>query len=122
MRVVDPSWPASKRIIGTWRMNVNETPDTALNAQMRTLKEQGKAAQIRVEYRVTDGEFILDSYGALGRSQQRWSYEIVRESGDELMLKRHDIQDNQNSTRALVHGDRLMIGFPPVQTVLDRIE
>jgi hypothetical protein len=103
-------------------MNVMATPDTALPGQLRTLKVDGKADQARVEYRITDAEFILDSYGAIGRSQQRWSYEIVSEAGDELMLRRSDLKDLQQNTRAVVTGDRLVIGFVPVQTVLDRIE
>jgi hypothetical protein len=122
-RFVDPKWPASKRIVGTWRMNAAATLDTALSPEMRKLKEAGKANQIRMEYRITDTEFIVDSYGALGRNQMRWSYEIVKESGNTLLLKRNDTKIDGDATQAELRGDRFMvIGFGPAQTMLERID
>ena len=121
-RVVDPKWPASKRIVGTWRMNAASTLDTALSPAMLKLKQEGKADQIRMEYRITDTEFIVDSYGALGRSQMRWSYEIVRETGDTLLLKRSGLKHDEDATQAVLRSGHLVIGFGPAQTVLDRID
>ena len=104
-------------------MNAAATLDTALSPEMRKLKEAGKANQIRMEYRITDTEFIVDSYGALGRNQMRWSYEIVKESGNTLLLKRNDTKIDGDATQAELRGDRFMvIGFGPAQTMLERID
>ena len=122
-RFVDPKWPASKRIVGTWRMNAAATLDTALSPEMLKLKQEGKANQIRMEYRITDTEFIVDSYGALGRNQMRWTYEILKESGNTLLLRRNDKKPDGDATQAELRGDRYMvIGFGPAQTMLERID
>jgi len=91
----DRTRPASKRILGHYRMSLNQVPNAALGKQLAELKRQGKADMAaRVEYTITDTEFIRDTFGAVGRNRDRFAYEILSESGDELVVRKHGAGGN----------------------------
>ena len=76
-------------------MSLNQVPNAALGKQLAELKRQGKADMAaRVEYTITDTEFIRDTFGAVGRNRDRFAYEILSESGDELVVRKHGAGGN----------------------------
>jgi hypothetical protein len=118
---VDPGASASKRMLGRWRMDLQTTPDSALTKEFLDLKRKGKSDQVRIEYVVTDTEFILDTYG-LNRSHIRWHYEILREGGDGLHLKKTEENGQTSEIAILVKGvDELVIGTGSGQVPLKRV-
>jgi hypothetical protein len=102
--------PATQRMLGTWRMNLAEVPDTALTADFLELKRKGDPTQVRIEYTVTDREFILRSFSPQGPTQKRWFYEVLKEDGNTLMLERTDESGQKQQIPASVEGDTLRIG------------
>jgi len=108
----DRTLPASKRIQGKWLVNLKLVPRAAL-------KETGLDPKTRIEYAITDSEFIMDAAGR----RARWHYEIIRESGDDLVLRKVDGSDPPQEATLKVVGNRLSIskeGETPLP--LDRIE
>ena len=107
----DPSLPVSKRMQGRWLVNLQQVPRAVL-------KEQGIPPKSRIEYLITDNEFILDAAGR----RVRWHYEIVSESGNEIVLRKTDGVNAPEEATVRVIGNRLLInkeGETPLP--LDRI-
>lgn len=117
--------PASKRIVGRYRLSLNQIPNSALGKELAELKRKGKADQVaRVEYRITETEFVLDTFGAVGRSRERFTYEILSEQGDELLLRKHGASaDGPSEVKATVKPDALYIDAAEHDRVrLERVE
>jgi hypothetical protein len=110
---VDPSLPASKRIQGRWLVNLKEVPRYAL-------KQTGVNPKARIEYTITESEFIME--GTAG-ARVRWHYEIVSESGDELVLRKVDGPGAPEEATVKVSGRRLVISKSDQAPLpLDRID
>ena len=117
----DPSLPMSKRIQGLWRMDLAKVPDTALTEQFRKLKKQGKAKQLRIEYRVTDTEFVLTSFGPNGPVSNRFTYEILNEGPHAMVLKKSDDTGKTQEIGVALKDDQLIIGTGNGEVPLQRV-
>ncbi len=118
----DPSRPASERIRGRWRMNVAGVPDTALTEDFRKAKQQGRADQLRIEYTITESEFVLDTWGPAGRQHKKFHYEILKEIDNSLMLKRIGEDGKEQEIPAVLKDGKLIIGTGNGEVPLERIE
>jgi hypothetical protein len=121
---LDPSAPASKRIVGKWWMSLNQVPSAVLDPRLAKLKNEGKADRAaRMEYTFSETEFVVDTYGAAGRNRLRYHYEIMSESGDELVLRRIDEHGKPHEVTVTVSADELAIQTGDSQKVkLQRID
>jgi hypothetical protein len=121
---LDPSAPASKRIVGKWWMSLNQVPSAVLDPRLAKLKNEGKADRAaRMEYTFSETEFVVDTYGAAGRKRLRYHYEIMSESGDDLVLRRIDEHGKPHEVTVTVSADELAIQTGDSQKVkLQRID
>jgi hypothetical protein len=118
----DPSLPVAKRMLGKWRMDLDKVPDAALTEEFRKLKKQGKAKQLLITYTVTDTEFSMETFGNGSIWRTRFDYEILRESGDALVLKKTDEQGKQSEVGVVLkEDDQLFIGTGNGAVPLQRI-
>jgi hypothetical protein len=118
----DPSLPVAKRMLGKWRMDLDKVPDAALTEDFRKLKKQGKAKQLLITYTVTDTEFSMETFGNGSIWRTRFNYEILRESGDALVLKKTDEQGKQSEVGVVLKADdQLFIGTGNGAVPLQRI-
>jgi hypothetical protein len=107
----DPSLPVSKRMLGKWRMDLDKVPDTALTEEFRKLKKQGKAGSLLITYTVTDTQFSMEAFGSSSIWRNRFDYEILRESGDGLLLKKTDEAGETSQVGVVLKDDdQLIIG------------
>lgn len=107
----DPSLPVSKRMQGKWRMDIDKVPDAALTEEFRKLKQQGKGKQLLITYTVTDTEFSMETHAPGSVYRSRFQYEILRESGDGMILKKIDEQGKASEVGiVLKEDDQLIIG------------
>jgi hypothetical protein len=118
----DPSLPVAKRILGKWRMDLDKVPDAALTEEFRKLKRQGKASQLLITYTVTDTQFSMEAFGSSSIWRNRFDYEILRESGDALVLKKTDEQGKMSEVGVVLKADdQLYIGTGNGAVPLQRI-
>ena len=115
-----PNIPASKRILGTWEMDINNVPEAAMTADLRQFKEQGMADKVRIEYTFTDTEFILEKMGAGGYVKRNWHYQILSEQDNKLELERVDDCGKPTKVEVLVRGTTIWIGFGRARIPLTR--
>jgi hypothetical protein len=118
----DPSLPVAKRMQGKWRMDLDKVPDSALTEEFRKLKKQGKAGKMLITYTVTDTHFSMEAFGSSSIWRNRFEYEILRESGDALVLKKTDEQGKQSQVGVVLkEDDQLIIGTGSGAVPLQRI-
>lgn len=118
----DPSLPMSKRIQGKWRMDISKVPDSALTEEFRKLKQRGKADTLSIVYTVTDTRFSLDARSGRNVWRNSFDYEILREQGDAMLLKRID-EYGQSSEVGVVlkDDDQLILGAGRGAVPMERI-
>lgn len=115
--------PPSRRIVGRWVMNLNEVPKEALAEELRRYKSSAELADmVRVEYTITDTEWILRKYGAGGVYDEKWHYQILKEVDDVVVLERVGDDGNTQQIQALVGDDKMMIGTGAGKVPLTRIQ
>jgi len=97
-------------MLGKWRMDLDKVPDKALTDEFRKLKQQGKASKLLITYTVTDTHFAMEAFGT-SIWRNRFQYEILRESGDALVLKKTDEQGKMSEVGVVLkEDDQLFIG------------
>jgi hypothetical protein len=102
--------PASKRVLGRWELNLNEASKDALTKDFQRFKQSKDLANmVRVEYTVTDTDWILRKYGAGGVYDQKWKYQVLREDGDALLLERFGDDGATERVEVKVIDDTLMV-------------
>jgi hypothetical protein len=109
----DPSTAASaaERLRGTWVLNLNDAPDNALSKDFQRFKKsEGLANMVKVEYIVTDTEWIMEKKGAGGVFTKKWHYQILQEIEDTLFLERVSDDGKKERIRVRVGTDELLIG------------
>jgi hypothetical protein len=103
-------------------MNLNDVPKEALAEELRRFKSSSELADmVRVEYVVTETEWILHKYGAGGVYDQKWHYQILKEVDDVLVLERIDEHGETQQIQALVGDDKMMLGTGAGKVPLTRI-
>ena len=118
----DPSLPVSKRMQGKWRMDIDKVPDAALTDEFRKLKRQGKGKQLLVTYTITDTEFSTEALGPNSIYRSRFQYEILREAGDAMLLKKIDDQGKMSEVGVVLKkNDELIIGVGNGAVPLQRL-
>jgi hypothetical protein len=119
---VDPSAPASRRMLGDWTMKLDEVPDMALNDQLRRLKAQGVARNIGLEYHIDASKFDLVQRTPAGERHKSWYYEVIKENGDQVDLSRKGEDGYTQFVRITVSGDELHVGTGSDEVVLKRMK
>jgi len=110
---VDPAKASSaaERLQGTWVLDLNEAPADAVSPDFqRFQKSQGLANMVKVEYIVTDTEWIMEKKGAGGVFTKKWHYQILQEIEDTLFLERVGDDGQKERIRVTVGADTLTIG------------
>jgi len=116
------SLSAAKRLVGKWEMRLSEVPDHALTEDFLELKREGLADKVRIEYTFTESSFVLDKFGAGGRLQRRYHYQILSEVDDTLKLERVDEEGAVQEIAAVVKEDKLYIGTGSATVPLFRMK
>lgn len=114
--------PPSQRIRGRWMMNLNDVPKEALAQELKRFKSSEELADmVRVEYTITETEWILHKFGAGGVYDQKWYYQILKEVDDALVIERIGDDGKPQQIQALVGEDKMVIGTGTAQVPLTRI-
>lgn len=100
----------SKRLIGTWVLDLAHVADTALTDELRQLRQRGLAGKVSVEYTFRDGEFVMRKDGAGGPVERRFRYEIVDEQEDRLELRRLDDEGEPQRIYVRFEGRSMQFG------------
>lgn len=118
-----PKLPASKRLLGRWEMKLNDAPEKALAKDFQRFKQSKELADmVRVEYQVTDTDWVLRKYGAGGVYDQKWKYQVLQENGDALVLERVGEDGQPQRIEVKVGEDTLIVGTGGGMVPLRRIK
>lgn len=119
---VDPSAPASKRMLGTWTMKLDEVSPSALTPDLLKAKRQGLTKMVGFEYQIDESKFDVVQTTPRGVVRKSFYYEVVKENGDELDLSRKGEDGLIHFVRVVVTGDELRIGTGKDEVLLHRAE
>ena len=112
--------PSSKRVLGSWEMDLDNVPQAAMTPDLQQYVDQGLSDKVRIVYTFTDTEFILEKMGAGGYVHRKWHYQIVEEDAEKLVLERLDDTGKPTKVEVIVRGAVIWVGFGKARIPLTR--
>ncbi|MDD9944678.1 MAG: hypothetical protein OXU20_26770 [Myxococcales bacterium] len=110
----------SQRLLGHWTLDLSKIPKGSLGKNLQGLRERGLDDKMEVEYVFTASEFILNKQGAGGPVERRWTYQVIQEGEDTVVLERFTEEGDRQTIVALVTAQELQLGRGKDQVMLKR--